>query len=226
MNSLTLVTPALKKLRRVFSVRNRKVLWALSIGSLLLAFTIYYGLYRFLDYVGRAPMLGETLGPIVGGLLVSKLLEMLFMTLFFMILFSSIIAALSSLFLNDELTVLMSSPVPVGMIFRSRFILLSAESTWMVVIFFMPALLAFATALKAEWQAYFIFPVFLAAFVMLPNLAGAFASLLLAAFFPVRQMKKVFQFLSILVLTALIFFLRSLEAEKLLNPSYFKDVSL
>ncbi len=225
MNSLTLVTPALKKLRRVFSVRNRKVIWALGVGSLLLAFTIYYGLYRFLDYVGRAPMLGETLGPIVGGLLVSKLLEMLFMTLFFMILFSSIIAALSSLFLNDELTVLMSSPIPVGMIFRSRFILLSAESTWMVVIFFMPALLAFATALKAEWQAYFIFPVFLAAFVMLPNLTGAFASLLLAAFFPVRQMKKVFQFLSIIVLTALIFFLRSLEAEKLLNPSYFKDVS-
>ncbi|MDD3148844.1 MAG: hypothetical protein PHD82_16240, partial [Candidatus Riflebacteria bacterium] len=106
-----------------------------------------------------------------------------------------------------------------------RLILMTAESSWMVVIFFMPALFAFATALKADWAAYLIFPFFMLFFILLPNLTGAMAALLLAAFFPVRQMKKVFQFLSIIVLTALIFFLRSLEAEKLLNPSYFKDVS-
>lgn len=225
MNSFTLISPALKKLRRVFSVRNRNVLWLLLLGSSLLAGGIYYGFYRFLDYVGRAPMLGETLGPIVGGLLVSKLLEMLFMTIFFMILFSSIISALSSLFLNEELPVLMSSPLPVGLIFRSRLLLMSAESSWMVLVFFMPALLSFATALKADWPAYLIFPFFLLVSILLPNLVGAFAALLLGAFFPIRQMKKVFQFLSIIVLTSLIFFLRSLEAEKLLNPSYFQDVS-
>ncbi len=225
MNSFQLVGPAIKKLRRVFSTRNRKVLYSLLLGSLILAGAIYYGLFRFLDYVGRAPMLGETLGPIVGSLLVSKLLEMLLMTVFFMILFSSVIAALSSLFLTDELTVLMSSPTSIGAIFRSRLILMTVESSWMVLIFFMPALLAFATALKANWIAYFIFPGFMFIFVLLPNLTGAIAALLLASFFPVRQMKKVFQFLSILVLTGLIFFLRSLEAEKLLNPSYFKDVS-
>ncbi len=225
MNSFQLINPAVKKLRRIFALRNRKVLYSLFFGSAFLALTIFYGLFRFLDYVGRAPMLGETLGPIVGGLLVSKLLEMLLMTVFFMILFSSIIAALSSLFLNEELTVLMSAPTSIGTIFRSRLILMTAESSWMVVIFFMPALLAFAKALKADLTAYLIFPVFMFVFVLLPNLAGALAALLLAAFFPVRQMKKVFQFLSILVLTALIFFLRSLEAEKLLNPSYFKDVS-
>ncbi len=225
MNSTELVKPALKKLQRVFSARNRKIVYFLTSGSVILAAVIYYGLYRFLDYVGRAPMLGETFGPIVGGLLVSKLLEMLFMTLFFMILFSSIIASLSSLYLNEELTVLMASPQPIGSIFRSRFILITAESSWMVIVFFMPALLAFATALKANLAAYLIFPVFLAIYVFLPNIFGAFTALALASFFPVRQMKKVFQFLSILVLTALIFFLRSLEAEKLLNPSYFKDVS-
>lgn len=225
MNSISLVSPALKKLRRVFSLRNRTVLWLLLIGSALVAGAIYYGLYRFLDYVGRAPMLGEVLGPIVGGLLVSKLLEMLFMTLFFMVLFSSIISALSSFFLSEELLVLMSSPVPIGLIFRSRLLLMSAESSWMVVVFFMPALLAFASALQANWYAFLIFPFFLVCFILLPNLVGAFAALLMGAFFPIRQMKKVFQFLSIIVLTGLIFFLRSLEAEKLLNPSYFKDVS-
>jgi|GEM_PF-307186 len=225
MNSLLLVSPALKKFRRVFSHRNRAVLALLSGGSALIAILIYYGLYRFLEYVGRAPMLGDTFGPILGGLLVSKLLEMLFMTLFFMVLFSSVIAALSSFFLNEELPTLMSSPLPIGMIFRSRMLLMTIESSWMVVVFFMPALYSFATALNASWPAYLLFPFFMLLSVLLPNLVGGFTALALAAFFPIRQMKKVFQFLSIIVLTALIFFLRSLEAEKLLNPSYFKDIS-
>jgi len=225
MNSFRLVSPAFKKFKRVFSHRSRLVLGFLSGGSVLIAFLIYYGLYRFLEYVGRAPMLGDTFGPILGGLLVSKLLEMLFLTLFFMVLFSSIIAALSSFYLNEELPTLMASPLPVGMIFRSRMLLMTIESSWMVAVFFMPALYAFATALKANWPANLIFPFFLLFAIILPNLAGGFTALSLAAFFPIRQMKKVFQFLSILVLTGLIFFLRSLEAEKLLNPSYFKDIS-
>lgn len=170
-------------------------------------------------------MLGDTFGPVLGGLLVSKLLEMLFLTLFFMILFSSIIAAISALYLNEELPTLMSSPLPTDLIFRSRFLMMSVESSWMVIVFFMPALFAFATALKAGIAAYLIFPIFLLFFVMLPNIVGAFTALCLATYFPIRQMKKVFQFLSIIVLTGLIFFLRSLEAEKLLNPSYFKDIS-
>lgn len=225
MNSLQLLAPALKKTRRIFAIRSRLVLWLIALGSLTVAGAIYYGLYRFLEYVGRAPMLGETFGPIIGGLLVSKLLEMLLLTLFFMVLFSSIISALSSFFLNEELPVLMVSPQPITRIFRSRFIIMSIESSWMVIAFFLPALLAFATALKASFHAYLVYPFYLFFFILLPNVTGAFFALLVGAFFPIRQMRKVFQFLSIIVLTSLIFFLRSLEAEKLLNPSYFKDIS-
>ncbi|MEW6711592.1 MAG: hypothetical protein AB1403_17345 [Candidatus Riflebacteria bacterium] len=200
-------------------------MFLLSFGSLIVTGVIYYGLYRFLDYVGRAPMLGETFGPLVGGLLVSKLLEMLLLTLFFMVLFSSIISALSAFFLNEELPVLMASPQPVSRIFRSRFLMMSLESSWMVIAFFLPALLAFATAMKANLIAYFIYPFYIGFFLLLPNICGGFFALMLGSFFPIRQMRKVFQFLSIIVLTGMIFFLRSLEAEKLLNPSYFKDVS-
>jgi ABC-2 type transport system permease protein len=225
MNSFQLLSPSLKKIKRIFSARSKSILWLLVGGSMLVAAVIYYGLYRFLDYVGRAPMLGETFGPIIGGLLVSKLLEMLLLTLFFMVLFSSIISALSAFFLNEELPVLMVSPQPIAKIFRSRFLMMTMESSWMVVAFFLPALLAFATALNAQPVAYVLFPLYIGIFILLPNICGAFAALLLGSFFPIRQMKKIFQFLSIIVLTSLIFFLRSLEAEKLLNPSYFKDVS-
>lgn len=225
MNSLQLLIPSAKKLKRVFAHRSQFVFWLLVLGSMLVSGVIYYALYRFLDYVGRAPMLGDTFGPLIGGLLVSKLLEMLLLTLFFMVLFSSIISALSAFFLNEELPVLMASPQSITKIFRSRFIMMTVESSWMVLAFFLPALLAFATALKAKPTAYLVYPIYLAIFVLLPNICGGFFALLLGSFFPIRQMRKIFQFLSIIVLTSLIFFLRSLEAEKLLNPSYFKDVS-
>ncbi|MBP5468515.1 MAG: hypothetical protein J6Z11_04650, partial [Candidatus Riflebacteria bacterium] len=117
------------------------------------------------------------------------------------------------------------SPQPLSRIFMSRFILLTFDSSWMAVIFFSPVFLAFAKILNAHWTAYIYFPIALLCFVLIPNMIGAGGSLLLAAFFPIRQMKKIFQFLSIIMLTGLIFFLRSLEAEKLLNPSHFSSVS-
>ncbi len=180
---------------------------------------------RFLSYVYKAPLIGEAIGAIIGGLLVSKLLEMLFMSLFFMLLFSGVISALSILFLDTGLQSLMVSPQPLSRIFMSRFILLTFDSSWMAVVFFLPVFLAFANVLNSSSLAYLLFPIALFFFILIPNIIGAGGSLLLAAFFPIKQMKKIFQFISIIMLTGLIFFLRSLEAEKLLNPTHFSSAS-
>lgn len=225
MNTLSLLKPSIKKLCRIFSARNQKLLFLILIGASIVSCGIYFGMAKFLAYVSKAPLLGDAFGAIIGGMLVSKLLEMLFMTMLFMLLFSGVISALSTLFLDDELHVLMVSPQPVSRIFMSRFLLLTFDSSWMAVVFFAPVFLAFATTLNAFWLAYILFPIALLFFVLIPNIIGASGSLLLAAFFPIKQMKKVFQFLSIIMLTGLIFFLRSLEAEKLLNPSHFGTVS-
>lgn len=225
MNSFSLLSPSMKKFKRIAFDRNPYISGLIIFGGLVICVGIYFALLKFLGYVNVAPMLGKILGPVIGALLVSKLLEMLFLSLFFMILFSCIISALSSFYLNEELQLLIVSPQSITSIFFSRFITMTFESSWMVLIFFTPAFYAFATILKASYVAYFVFPLFLGIFIIIPNLMGAFFALSLATFFPVRQMKKVFQFLSIIMLTVLVFFLRSLQAEKLINPSYFKDVS-
>lgn len=175
--------------------------------------------------MGRGDTLGPILGPIVGYFILSKLLEMLFLSLFFMLLFSSITSALSYLFLDEDLNLLFPSPASNGKIFWSRFILYSIDSSWMAILFFTPVLLAFATAMKAYSYTYVLFFFFLFLFVTLPNLISGFITISLSYFFPVKQMRKVFQFLSACALTGLIFFIRSLEAEKLLNPNHFEKVS-
>lgn len=225
MKTLLLLEPAIKRICRIFSSRNKKLFYLILFGSLVVACGLYYGMTKFLGYVYQAPLLGDALGSIIGGMLVSKLLEMLFMTLLFMLLFSCVISALSSLFLDNELQALMVTPQPISNIFMSRFILMTVDSSWTAIVFFAPIFLAFATTMKAFWLSYILFPIALLFFILIPSIIGAGGSLLLAAFFPIRQMKKVFQFISIIMLTGLIFFLRSLEAEKLLNPSHFETVS-
>jgi len=225
MTAAFLLIPAIRGARRNLGKRSPKVLAALAIGGVLVALALYLGLYKFLEYIARAPMLGPIFGPMVGSLLASKFLEMLFLSLFFMILFSSLIAGFSAFYLDDEIRLLVSTPVRATHIFWSRFVLMVVESSWMVVAFFTPIFFAFATALKAPFWAYFVFPVYLGMFLLLPNILGGVAALGLASFFPIRQMRKVCQFLSAMVLATMIIFFRFLEPEKLLNPKYFSSVS-
>ena len=190
MNIFSLLKPSIKRFSRVFSLKNKNVLLSILIGASLFYVGIYYGMTRFLGYVSKAPLLGDAFGVIIGGLLMSKLLEMLFMTMFFMLLFSGVISALSILYLDPELQTLMVSPQPLSRIFMSRFILLTFDSSWMAVVFFSPVFIAFAKTLNAFWLAYLLFPIALFFFVLLPNMIGAGGSLLLASFFPIKQMKK------------------------------------
>lgn len=201
------------------------MLLLLLVSGIVIGGLVFFSLYRFLDYVGRAPMLGPILGPMLGHLLVDRLLEMIFMALFCMLIFSSLIAAFSVFYLDEELKVLFSSPLTTGRIFWSRFALMVIESSWMAGAFFIPIFFAFVAAGKASWPAYFLFPVVLGLYLLLPNLFGAVTAVLLGALFPIRQMRKVFQFLSVMVLTGMVFFFRYMEPEKLLNPNYFSDVS-
>ncbi len=222
---LSLLSPHHKRISRLFSSSKGFSRFLLITFALILTLAIYFGLTSFFKYVGKGAVLGPIIGPFIGNLILSKLLEMLFLSLFFMLIFSSIISALSYLFLDDDLSILFPSPVSTSKIFWSKFILYSIDSSWMAMLFFTPVLFAFATAMKAQGYIYFIFFSIVLLFILLPNLLSGLITIILSYFFPVKQMRKVFQFLSACALTGLVFFIRSLEAEKLLNPNHFENIS-
>ncbi|MBF0546480.1 MAG: hypothetical protein HQM08_18685 [Candidatus Riflebacteria bacterium] len=222
---MNLLKPSLIKLSKQYQKRKGRLLYFLIFLGLVILGLIYFGLFKFLDFVYQAPMLGSVMGPIIGKLIASKLLEMIILSLFFMLFFSSTIASFSVFYLDDELNLLFVSPVTTVRIFWSRFVLMIIESSWMAIIAFLPIFYAFITAAKSPYQAYLFFPLLLILYLMGPNILGALTALLLGTFFPIRQMKKIFQFLSAIVLAAMVFFFRFLEPEKLLNPKYFTTVS-
>ena len=79
MNTLLLLKPSVKKIRRIFATRNKLFLVTIFVCAALLYAGIYFGMARFLSYVSKAPIIGDAFGAIIGGLIISKLLEMLFM---------------------------------------------------------------------------------------------------------------------------------------------------
>ncbi len=225
MSVIGLLKPTLKGFIRSTRQKSPTTIGLLILGAIIIILAIFVGLYFFLEYLSRAPMLGNLMGPVVGRVLVGKLLEMLFLALLTMLFFSSIVACFSVFYLDEELKLLFSSPTRPSTVFWSRFVMMVGESSWMAAAFFLPVFLAFAAALKAPLWAMLVFMVYLGIYLLLPNLGGGILALLLAALFPIRQMKKVFQFLSITVLAGMIIFFRFMEPEKLLNPGQFERLS-
>ncbi|MBF0407026.1 MAG: hypothetical protein HQM10_06720 [Candidatus Riflebacteria bacterium] len=222
---MNLIKPSFLRFAKVFRQRKGLLLYFLIFLGILILGLVYFGLYKFLDFVYRAPMLGSLMGPIIGKLIAAKLLEMIYLSLMFMLFFSSIVSSFSVFYLDEELKLLFVTPVSAIRIFWSRFILMIIESSWMAMIAFLPVFFAFITASKSPVAVYFIFPLFLFVYMLVPNLLGSLSAIILGTLFPIRQMKKVFQFLSAAMLAGLIFFFRFLEPEKLLNPKHFSSVS-
>ena len=78
-----------------------------------------------------------------GPLLLRKALSMLLLSFSGLLLFSNIITALSSYFLSEDMQLLQSLPVSRRRVFYVRFAETVINSSWMVLIFGLPVLLAY-----------------------------------------------------------------------------------
>lgn len=225
MNVVYLLQPWVKYFINSFLKRKPFVTFLVLLSTFILIVVIYFAIHRFLIHIVKAEILGSIIGPIIGRIVLLKFLEMLSLALFFMLIFSSIVASISTYYLDDEIKFLISTPVNIHSIFWSRFIMVVTESSWMATLFFIPVYLAFASVLKSSFWGYIVFVFYLLIYILIPNILGSLFSLALARFFPVRQMKKVFQFLLGMVVALMIIFFRFLQPEKLLNPKYFTTIS-
>ena len=132
------------------SVRNRRRqsaksdwLRVLLFGSITLFFAVFVfaGFYSMLLYIGR---FAEVTAPLTNQILASV------STFILTVLFAStIVTALSTQFLSEDLSLLVSSPVSLPALYGSRFVLTMIQASWMVALFSVPIFAALAaTALS------------------------------------------------------------------------------
>lgn len=145
-----------------------------------------------------------------------KLMSMILLTFFSVLLFSNVVTSLSTYFLSDDLDLIFSLPVSIEAVYASKFVQTIILSSWMIVIFGLPVLIAFGVTWRAGMLYYFIIPIVFLPFLVIPAALGSALTMTLVRVFPARRTRELLAALSIIVIGALFLLFRLLQPEQLL----------
>ncbi|XOF32606.1 MAG: putative ABC transporter permease subunit [Candidatus Electrothrix sp. YB6] len=206
----------------IHSIRNRFFRGRVSLRSLvILAFgaVLFTALYlislRVIGYFHRQNELGIILS--------LKIFQMAWMIMFAMLLFSSMVSAVSSLYLSSDNEIIYSAPIYDRELFRMRFLTSFLYTSWMMVIFSLPVFGAYGTIFHAD-IVYFLLLLFtVLSTALTANGIGLAATILLVRLFPAKQTKDIAVYLSLLFGILLYLVIRLMRPEELADPEKFPD---
>ncbi len=155
---------------------------------------------------------------IIGEVVAKRILSMLLMTVFFLVLFSSVITSLTSFYTADDLNIILSLPAGFESVFFSRILKSFINSSWMPLGFILPVIYGFASALRADIQAYILTIVFLIFFFLIPVSAGTMLITLIVRIFPATRIKEILIITGIVAFSLLYIWFRMFQPERFLNP--------
>lgn len=180
--------------RKVSGLRQQSPLLTVLIGLFLigyaaLAFTLFH---KGLRFAGGFPGLGPVL--------LERMLFLLFACLFALLLLSNLIISYTNLFRNREVFFLLPQPVPPQVIFRWKFLESTLLASWAFLFLIAPLLSAYGLTREAAWHFYPATAVFIALFIVLPAVAGAWVAVATARFLD----RRTFQVAALSVAAALV----------------------
>ena len=217
---LTLLKP------RIWPLTNRSVrkntrggllkLFLLGTIGLLFWVGIFVVALRVLAYFKGIAEIGDILG--------YKLLSMILIVSFALLIYSSILTALSKLFLSRDLQLVHAMPVSSYKIFISRWIDSTVESAWMVVIFTLPIFLAYGIVYQSGLFYYANAAASLAALVVNASAISTIMVMVAVIVIPANRLKSIFIFLGILFFVVVYLVVRLSRPELLVDPEVFDTV--
>lgn len=154
-------------------------------------FSVYSGLAGFLLHIQEHPTNIQNVP--------SKIVAMALLGFFLLLMFSNLIACLSFFFSARDLPLLLSVPISSFRLYCSRLLIALINSSWVILLFGIPSLLAFNTALSLEWWFVPLSCLIMIPFLLIPT---AFSSIFAVAFvnlIPVNRIREVVGFLVVFV---------------------------
>jgi len=173
----------------------------------------YWVVWRVLLYFQTVHGLGPALA--------YQLLLIILLTFLSMLLFSNLITALSSFFLSRDLDLLLSAPTEANSFFTARLISTTLNSSWMMLFFSLPILLAYDSVFHGGAFFYLWVALVLPLLLLIPAAAGVLLMHLLVYFLPARRIRDVLFFIGLLAFITLYFLFRFSRPEQLVQPESF-----
>ena len=235
---MTASTPARRKtsppgptLRRLFAPRwlGIKNAWEradrgrrgtyIFFGGMTLAFWV--GVFAVCLYFMQMFHGVEMFGP----LLLRKALSMLLLSFSGLLLFSNVITALSSYYLSEDMQLVQSLPISPRRIFYFRFLDTMLGSSWMILIFGLPVLLAYGVVYDGGIGYYALALTGLLAYLLPPAALGVVIASLLVRGFSASRVREIMGLVSGLFILTLLLLVRALRPERLVDPESFKTLA-
>ncbi len=158
---------------------------------------------------------------LVGDILAYHLLSMVLLTFFSLLIFSHVITSLSNLYLSKDLELCHATPAPLEEIFLSRMFYTIVDSSWMVLVFGLPVMMAYAYVYAPGPGFYFTLVHTGLATVLIAAGVGVLLTMILVNVFPAHRTRDILMLLVILLVVGLYLLFRFLRPERLVDPDAF-----
>ncbi|MFC1840584.1 hypothetical protein ACFL1N_13460 [Thermodesulfobacteriota bacterium] len=218
-NLFLLLTPRITSFKNSISgsesgVRKKAVfMTVIGLGFWTLMFVLSY---RVLSYFKSTEIIGD--------LLAHHLLSMIFLTFFSLLIFSNIITSLSNLYLSADLELCYSSPSKLEELFLSRMIYTLLDSSWMVVIFGLPIMMAYGYVYSPGPGFYLSLIHLGTALSIIAGGIGILITVIMVSIFPAQRTRDIIMILMIFIIIALYFMFRFIRPERLVDPDAFFNI--
>lgn len=160
----------------------------------------------------------------IGELLVQKVLASTLLVFFGILVFSNIIAVFSTFYMSDDLDFLRSHPIPPNTLFVSRFVETLSISSWVLMLFGVPAFMGAGWAMQADMGYYLLLVATVLPFAAIPTTIGTLVALGLTNMLSANRFRDGISLFILFILGVVYALARAFKVEKLLNPESFDSL--
>jgi ABC-2 type transport system permease protein len=193
-----------------------KILTLAGMG-ILFWLVLFFVFYRVLTYFSSQEIIGE--------ILAKHLLAMVLLIFFSLLIFSHIITALSNLYISQDLELCHSSPASLTDVFLSRSFFTVLDSSWMLLVFGLPVMMAYGLVYHAGPNYYLSLIYVSFPLIIIAACLGIMIIMALVRSFPAQRAREAIMFLSLILIVILYLIFRFLRPEKLVNPDTFVSIA-
>ncbi|MBW2609064.1 MAG: hypothetical protein JRC68_01825 [Deltaproteobacteria bacterium] len=161
---------------------------------------------------------------VIGDILAHHLLSMILLTFFSLLIFSHIITALSNLYLSFDLELCHSSPAYLEEVFLSRAFYTIVDSSWMVVVFGLPVMMAYAYVYSPGPGYYLALLHIGPALIIIAAGIGILFTMIMVSIFPAQRTRDIIMLMMIFGIIVLYLMFRFLRPERLVDPDAFFSI--
>ena len=182
----------------------------------LLSTVIFKGSSSLVNYLHSQDELGIILS--------LKIFQMAWILIFAMMIFSCMVSAVSSIYLSEDNEIIFSAPITAHQLFFMRYISNTIYTSWMLIIFSIPIFVPFGIAFHTPFIYLILMIITLLSIACSSTAIGLLATTILIRVFPARHTKDIIMYLSLCFGVLIIFLIRLLQPENMINPENYGDM--